>query len=107
MAGLLIQDGVVVQCPHGGFVQINRASEGRVMLVGEPALTAADGFVVAGCPASPPCQTVKWETCMSMRIRHGGLPVLIASGEGSCLDAAGVFRGPAVLSGVQGRVSGV
>jgi len=53
-----------LMCPHGGSVSPVPGS-GTVTLAGNPVLTSADSFPIAGCPFPPsgpphPCIQVRW-----------------------------------------------
>lgn len=72
--------------------------------------TAADTFVVVGCPfqipATPPipspCVRVQW-LVPDARVSVSGNPTLSRSSAGLCLSAAGVPQGPVTVASTQAR----
>ena len=78
MPGFLLHQGATVLCMHGGQAQPT-APNPRVMVGGQPIVTQAAPYTVAGCPfttASPmPCVTAQWVTAAT-RVLAGGQPVV-------------------------------
>ena len=67
-------------CMHGGQAQPT-APNPRVLVNGQPVVTLASPFVVAGCPLVPPagngpCVTAQW-VVGTTRVLAGGMPVLL------------------------------
>jgi hypothetical protein len=95
-------------CPHGGTVTITSANTRAK--AGAPIATAADTFVVAGCPFTlpgptpSPCVRVQWMV-PAARLKVGGSPALDASSVGVCIAATGAPQGPVVVQSTQSRVS--
>ena len=108
MGARVLQLGCTIQCPHGGNA-IAVTQNTRVKLGGAPALLASDTFTVVGCsfpPSGPPspCVTIEWQS-PATRLKIGGQPVLLETSVGLCKAATQAVQGPAVVSGVQTRVT--
>jgi hypothetical protein len=111
--GFLLDSGALIQCPHGGFVQLI-APINRVSINGQPVAKMGDTFAVIGCPvqqigSSPgpqPCETIQW-IYPSARVFINEKPVLLDSSIGICGNSVGIITGPAVIIRVQQRVKGV
>jgi hypothetical protein len=108
MPGLLTVD-TVMMCPHGGTVQVIPATT-NVLVAGAPALTAADTFIVAGCPfivglVPFPCVSVQWVQ-PAIQSNLAGNPTLTEASVGLCLSAALSPQGPVVIAAVQPSVTG-
>lgn len=92
----------VLRCPHGGVVEaIPRQHQGRSAQA--MMLTAADIFVVVGCPsqlpstgAPNPCVSVRWLR-PSAHVRVGGQPALHEDSVGLCLNATQTPQGVAQI----------
>jgi hypothetical protein len=58
-----------------------------VTVSGQPVVTQVAPFVVAGCPFPPasggPCATAQWVTG-SVRVKAGGMPVLLQDSQAVC-----------------------
>ena len=88
MPGALLHVGAVVMCPHAGQAA-DIPSQQRVLVSGMPVATAADNYVIVGCPVflGPvyhPCVTIRWIT-PSTRVFLGGAPALTQSSMVRCL----------------------
>ena len=63
MPGPLLHVGATVLCAHGGQAQPTVPNP-RVLVSGQPTVTTAAPYVVAGCPFVPvapsPCITAQW-----------------------------------------------
>jgi len=59
----------------------------RVLVSGQPIVTQACPYVVAGCAlastSSPPCVTAQW-TLAALRVQAGGAPVVIVGSQAVC-----------------------
>lgn len=80
MPGFLLHVGATVLCAHAGQAQPTTPNP-RVRVGGQPVVTQAAPYTVAGCPfataAGPmPCVTANWVTA-AVRVRVGGQPVLL------------------------------
>ena len=106
----LVAVGASAICPHAGQVSIVSANT-RVMLGGQPAATAFDQFLIAGCPFTPPsapphpCVSVRW-VVPSARVRINGQPAVLQTSTGLCQAADQVPQGPPSVIATQVRVSG-
>ena len=72
---------------HGGQAQPT-APNPRVMVGGQPVVTQAAPYVVAGCPFSTPggplpCVTAQWVVAAT-RVLAGGQPVLLQDSQAVC-----------------------
>ena|SRR2546426_915411 len=109
MPGACLTMTSVLKCPHGGTVTITTANV-RAKAGGAPIATAADTFIVAGCPFTlpgptpSPCVRVQW-IVPATRLNVGGPPALDASSVGLCIAASGAPQGPVVVQSTQSRVS--
>jgi hypothetical protein len=87
MPGFLLHVGAMVMCMHGGQAQPT-APNPRVLVSGQPVVTLAAPYMVAGCPFVPPsgngpCVTAQWITS-AMRVLAGGTPVLLQDSQAIC-----------------------
>ncbi len=87
MPGFLLHVGATVLCAHAGQAQPT-APNPRVRVAGQPVVTQAAPYTVAGCPfnvsgAPSPCVTAQWVTA-AMRVRAGGQPVLLQDSQALC-----------------------
>jgi hypothetical protein len=101
MAGHSLNATAVLQCPHGGVVQIG-SMNGRVLTAGAPMALFTDVFTVSGCPLPSPCVLVRWLT-PDMRVKVNRVPTLSRSSVGICQNATQVPQGPVVVSFTQVR----
>ncbi len=109
MPGAILQQGCMIQCPHGGVAQVVTSNR-KVKLGGSPVLLPTDTFIVAGCPFTigtkpQPCLTIEW-MLEAVRVKADGVGVLLESSVGLCKSAEGVPQGTALVSAVQTRVKG-
>lgn len=79
--------GATVLCSHAG--QATPLSPfPRVLLSGQPAVTIASPYAVAGCSLSttstPPCVTGQW-LAGAVRVLAGGVPVATMLGSSTCI----------------------
>ncbi len=87
MPGFLLHVGATVMCAHAGQAQPTSPNP-RVMVDGQPVVTQAAPYTVAGCPfnvsGSPsPCVTAQWTTGAT-RVLAGGQPVLLQDSQAIC-----------------------
>lgn len=81
MPGTIVTATTSVQCAHGGKATPT-APNPRVSVSGQPVVTIASTYAVAGCPfttpaGSPlPCVTAQFTTAAT-RVQAGGQPVLL------------------------------
>ena len=79
--------GAVVMCSHAGSAQA-LAPFPRVLLSGQPAVTIASPYAVAGCALTgtptPPCVTGQWLSG-AVRVFAGGTPLATMTGASTCV----------------------
>ncbi len=110
--GVAILDmGCTIQCPHGGKASVVTTNT-TVKVGGNFAILATDVTTVAGCPFTlpgpkpSPCVTVQWSGPAQM-VKVNGTPVLLQTSVGLCKSPEGAPQGPAMVSGVQTKVTGL
>lgn len=106
MPGFLLHVGATVMCAHGGQAQPT-APNPRVMVSGQPVVTMAAPYVVAGCGFVPPagngpCVTAQWISAAT-RVLAGGVPVLLMDSQSTCVPTAT----PLIIAVTQVRVKGM
>jgi hypothetical protein len=99
----------VMTCPHGGTVQ-GIPSSPRAQAGGAPMLSAADTFMIAGCPfvlglVPSPCLTVQWVQ-PATRGTSSGAPLLTLASVGMCVAATAAVQGTVLISSTQSNVTG-
>lgn len=86
MPGFLLHVGATVQCMHAGQAQPTVPNP-RVMVSGQPIVTQAGPYVVAGCgltgTSAPPCVMAQWISAAT-RIMSNGMPVLLQDSQAIC-----------------------
>ncbi|MDB5148617.1 MAG: hypothetical protein JWQ57_2637 [Mucilaginibacter sp.] len=80
--------GAVVLCAHGGQAQPG-VTNSRVLVSGQPIVTQAGPYTIAGCPfnvsgAPVPCVSAQWVTS-AVRVMAGGLPVVLIDSQAICV----------------------
>jgi hypothetical protein len=86
MPGFVLTQAASVLCMHGGQAQPT-APLPRVLLSGQPAIGQTSVYTIAGCPlapSSPPCVTATW-VVGAVRVRSGGIPLVINTGTAVCV----------------------
>jgi hypothetical protein len=107
MPGFLLHLGATVLCSHGGQAQPTVVSP-RVMVGGQPVVTIAAPYVVAGCALPPPpaangpCVTAQFVTSAT-RVLVEGQPVLLIDSQAICVPTGT----PLIIAVTQPRVSGM
>ena len=91
MPGFILHVGATVICSHGGQAQPTVPNP-RVLVSGQPIVTQAAPYVVAGCAFVPPggngpCVTAQWITG-AVRVLASGVPVLVQSSQSICAPTA-------------------
>lgn len=110
MGSPLLHVGATIMCPHAGQVSVV-SSNTRVLLGGQPAATASDTFMIAGCPFQTPvpkpqpCMTVRWIS-PAVRVKINGQPALLQTSSGLCNSAEQIPQGPPNVVVVQPKVQG-
>lgn len=88
MPGFMLHQGATVLCLHAGQAQPTVPNP-RVKVSGQPVVVQSTLYTVAGCTLPPPpaangpCVTAQWVTG-AMRVRAGGVPVLIQGSQAIC-----------------------
>jgi hypothetical protein len=87
MPGPLLHVGATVICVHGGQAQPT-APNPRVLVNGQPTVTAAAPYLVAGCAfnvsgAPSPCISATWMTSAT-RVTSNGQPLLLIDSQALC-----------------------
>ncbi len=88
MPGFLLHLGATVLCSHGGQATPT-APNPRVTVSGQPIVTLACPYVVAGCAFPPPpggngpCVTAQFITAAT-RVTANGQPVLLLDSQAIC-----------------------
>jgi hypothetical protein len=105
MPGFMLHSGATVLCTHAGTAQPT-APNPRVTVSGQPIVTIACTYAVAGCtfPAmssgAPPCATAQFVTS-AVRVTAMGQPVLLQDSQATCVPTGT----PLMIAVVQPRVS--
>ena len=106
MPGFLVHVGATVQCAHAGPAQPT-APNPRVTVSGQPIVTLAAPYVVAGCTFPPPptgngpCVAAQWVKG-STRVTANGQPVLLLDSQAICAPTGT----PLLIVTTQTRVTG-
>ena len=108
MSALLTVSSTLM-CPHGGTVSITTSNSKAS--AGDFLATAADTFVVQGCPFNiagvlHPCMTVQWSTT-ALRSTVGGNPPLTMDSVGICYAADQAPQGPVLIQSTQAKALGL
>ena len=107
MPGFLLHVGATVQCAHAGAAQPT-APNPRVTVSGQPIVTLAAPYVVAGCALPPPpaangpCVTAQWVSGAT-RVTANGQPVLLLDSQAICAPTGT----PLLIVTTQTRVTGM
>jgi hypothetical protein len=107
MPGFLLHVGATVLCAHGGQAQPTVPNP-RVTVSGQPTVTQAAPYVVAGCALPPPpaangpCVTAQWVTGTT-RVTSNGQPLLVQSSQAICAPSGT----PLIVVAMQPRVSAI
>ena len=105
MPGFLLHVGATVLCSHGGQAQPTVPNP-RVLVSGQPTVTLAPPYVVAGCALPPPpaangpCVTAQWITGTT-RVFSNGQPLLVQSSQAICAPSGT----PLIIAVTQVRAS--
>jgi len=104
MPGNILNTSSTIMCPHGGQV-ILITSNARVLADGSPVLLESDIHPIVGCPFTvgpkySPCIRVEWSAGTG-RMKIGGVPALIRTSIGRCINAEGAPQGIAIIVSTQ------
>jgi hypothetical protein len=107
MPGFLLHLGATVMCAHAGQAQPTVVNP-RVLVMGQPIVTIASPYVVAGCTLPPPtaangpCVTAQFVTSAT-RVFANGQPVLLMDSQAICAPTGT----PLIPTVTQTRVTGM
>ncbi len=107
MPGFLVHVGATVTCAHGGSAQPT-APNPRVTVMGQPTVTLAAPYVIAGCAFPPPpsgngpCVTAQW-VVGTTRVTSNGQPLVVLSSQAICAPTGT----PLVIVATQTRVTAI
>lgn len=87
MPGPLLHVGASVLCAHGGTATPTTPNP-RVLLGGQPSVTLATPYVIAGCPFTTgtnpmPCVTGQWLVAAT-RVFSNGQPLVLLDSQSIC-----------------------
>ena len=105
MPGPVMHLGATVMCTHAG-VATPTTPFPRVLVSGQPVVTIASPYIIAGCAFVPPggngpCLTAQYVTSAT-RVLAGGMPVLLQDSVAVCAPTGT----PTINAVVQPRVVG-
>lgn len=107
MPGYLLHFGAQVKCSHAGLATPS-AINARVKVNGQPTVTIAASYAVAGCTLPPPsagngpCATAQWTTAAT-RLVSNGQPLLLLDSKATCAPSGT----PLLILKTQTRVTGI
>lgn len=107
MPGFLLHVGATVMCAHGGQAQ-PAVPNPRVLVSGQPTVTIASPYLVAGCAmplptaGNGPCVTAQFVTAAT-RVLSNGQPLLLIDSQAICVPTGT----PLIPSVTQVRVTGM
>jgi hypothetical protein len=99
-----------LMCPHGGQALLSTTNT-LALSDGAPWLLQTDVHPIVGCAFAPggvytPCLTIQWVSGAT-QTQILGVPVLLQTSIGLCLNAAQGPQGTALVVQVQTRATGV
>ena len=104
MPGFLLHVGATVLCSHAGQAQPTTPNP-RVTVSGQPTVTLAAPYVVAGCALPPnaggPCVTAQFTTAAT-RLTSNGQPLLLLDSQAICAPTGT----PLLIVATQTRATG-
>jgi uncharacterized Zn-binding protein involved in type VI secretion len=106
MPGPIVNSSASVICSHGGSGTLS-ASNTRVLLGGQPAITVADACAIASCSFYPPygngpCVNGQWISAAA-RVKVNGQPVVLVDSQSTCTPTGTSL----VVTSTQPRVSAI
>lgn len=107
MPGFLLHLGATVLCSHAGQAQPTVVNP-RVLVSGQPTVTIAAPYVIAGCALPPPtaangpCVTASFVTAAT-RITSNGQPLLLLDSQAVCAPTGT----PLIIAVTQTRATGM
>ncbi|TQV87762.1 hypothetical protein [Aliikangiella coralliicola] len=112
MSGQALTTTSVLQCPHGGTVQISSTNT-KVTTNGMTLALATDIYTISGCPfqipvgtgtVPSPCVKVQW-IVTDLKSNVNGIPTVSTTSTGLCLAATQAPQGPVSIVSTQPTVS--
>jgi hypothetical protein len=109
--GPLLHVGATAICPHGAGQVTAIPSSPRVLVSGQPVVTMADTFLVAGCPFTvppgkpQPCIKVQW-LVPAARVFVNHQPAILQTSVGLCQSPEQIPQGPPTVIVSQVRAVG-
>ena len=106
MPGFLLHLGATVLCTHGGQAQPTVPNP-RVTVMGQPTVTVAGPWVIAGCALPPPpaangpCVTLQFITA-ALRVTSNGQPLLLLDSQAICVPTGTPLMPPVTQTRVTG-----
>jgi hypothetical protein len=106
MPGFLLHVGATVLCAHGGQAQPTVPNP-RVLVSGQPTVTLASPYLVAGCAMPPPasgngpCVSAQFVSSAT-RVLSNGQPLLLMDSQAVCVPTGT----PLMIVATQTRVTG-
>jgi hypothetical protein len=91
MPGFLLHFGATVLCSHAGQAQPAVVNP-RVLVSGQPTVTIASPYLIAGCALPPPpaangpCVTAQFVTAAT-RVTSNGQPLLLLDSQAICVPS--------------------
>lgn len=107
MPGFLLHLGATVLCSHAGQAQPTVVNP-RVLVSGQPTVTIAAPYVIAGCAMPPPpggngpCVTAQFVSSAT-RLTSNGQPLLLLDSQAVCVPTGT----PLMIVVTQTRVTGM
>ena len=107
MPGFLLHLGATVLCSHAGQATPTTPNP-RVTVSGQPTVTIASPYVIAGCALPPPtaangpCVTAQFVTAAT-RVTSNGQPLLLIDSQAICVPTGT----PLIVAVTQTRVTGM
>ncbi len=106
----LLTTASTVICPHAGQALLT-TSDTQAIVLGAPVLLLSDQHSIVGCSFAPggvpsPCLTIQWLTGATQST-IAGIPALLQTSVGLCLNALQVPQGPAIVVQTQTQACGV
>jgi hypothetical protein len=107
MPGTLLHVGATISCAHQGQAQPTSPNP-RVKVMGQPVVTQAFPYAIAGCTNPPPpanvgpCVTAQWVSAAT-RVKVMGQPVLLQDSKAVCVPTGT----PLTVVVTQLRVKGI
>lgn len=90
MPAPILHRGATVLCAHSGEAK-PVSTFSRVTLSGDEVVTLINLYSISRCPLNTPCATGQWISGAA-RVTAGGVPVVVFSGQSTCIPTAAPMR---------------